>query len=175
MRRLLPALLALPLVLVMAACGSDEDPTVTSGSGDPTTPTTPDATGATVPTGTDATPSTTRGPLTTSPLTVSPVTTAAAGGPAAPATPVGTDEETAVADLAVREGVDPSAITVVSVDNVTWRNSSIGCPEPGMNYLQSLVDGVRVVLELDGATYQYHRGGSQPLFYCATPEPPVGE
>ena len=84
-------------------------------------------------------------PLTATPLT--PVGSAPVGssGPAVPAVPAGTDEETAIADLAAREGVDPASITTVSVENVTWRNSSIGCPEPGMNYMQSLVDGVRVV------------------------------
>jgi hypothetical protein len=164
MRRLL---FALPLVLAMAACGSDDDAAVTTG---------PDDTAAsTTPAGTGAAPPTTRGPLTATPLT--PVGSAPVGssGPAVPAVPAGTDEETAIADLAAREGVDPASITTVSVENVTWRNSSIGCPEPGMNYMQSLVDGVRVVLELDGTRYEYHSGGSFPLFYCATPEAPVGE
>ena len=162
-------LFAVPLVLAMVACGSDDDPAVTTGGTDSTTPA-----AATGPPSTDAAPSTTRGPLTTSPLTVTPVTTGAAG-PAGPATPTGTDEETAIADLAAREGVDPAAITTVSVENVTWRNSSVGCPEPGLNYLQQLVDGVRVVLELDGTRFEYHSGGNMPLFYCATPESPVGE
>ena len=54
----------------------------------------------------------------------------------------------------------PRAITVVSTDEVTWRDGSIGCPEPGMNYTQALVPGVRVVLELDGVRYEYHAGGA---------------
>ena len=72
----------------------------------------------------------------------------------------GTPEElAALADLAAREGVDPATITVVSTDEVTWRDGSLGCPEPGMNYTQALVPGVRVVLELDGVRYEYHAGG----------------
>ena len=82
---------------------------------------------------------------------------------------------TAIADLVARAGVTADEITVVSVDEVTWRNSSIGCPEPGGRYLQALVDGRRIVLEAAGRHYEYHSGGRRPVFYCATPERPVGE
>ena len=44
-----------------------------------------------------------------------------------------------------------------------------------MKYTQALVEGVRVVLEVDGTRYQYHAGGARPLFLCTTPEAPVGE
>ena len=66
-----------------------------------------------------------------------------------------------------------SAITVVSVDEVTWRDGSIGCPEPGMGYTQALVPGIRVVLELDGTRYEYHSGGSRSIFLCESPVPPL--
>lgn len=85
------------------------------------------------------------------------------------------DEQQAIADLARRNGVDPSAITTVSVQNVTWRDSSLGCPQQGMRYLQVLSDGVRVVLELDGKRYEYHSGRGRPPFYCPNPQKPVGE
>ena len=62
----------------------------------------------------------------------------------------GADEEAAVADLAERQGADPADIEVVSVENVTWPDSSLGCPEEGMQYAQVLTDGVLIVLELDG-------------------------
>jgi hypothetical protein len=38
----------------------------------------------------------------------------------------------AVADLADRLGVEESIITVASVEEVTWSDGSLGCPEPGM-------------------------------------------
>jgi len=66
------------------------------------------------------------------------------------------------ADLVARIGVDESAVRVVTVEAVTWRDGSLGCPEPGRSYTQALVPGVRIVLEVDGATYDYrgtHRGG----------------
>ena len=80
----------------------------------------------------------------------------------------------AVADLAGRLGVEPSAITVASVEEVTWRDGSIGCPQPGMMYPQVLTDGSRVVLEAGGRRYEYHAGGRRSAFLCENPEPPAG-
>jgi hypothetical protein len=102
---------------------------------------------------------------------VNPPPTAGSG----PSAPHGSDEQRAIADLAARQGVDPSAVTTVSVEEVTWRDGSIGCPRPGLNYTQALVPGIRVVLELDGRRYEYHAGGGRSIFLCDTPQPPVGE
>ncbi len=81
----------------------------------------------------------------------------------------------AVTDLADHLGVDESAITVVSVEDVTWSDGSLGCPEPGMMYTQALVDGTLIVLEVDGVAYEYHSGGEHDAFYCENPTPPVGD
>jgi len=80
----------------------------------------------------------------------------------------------AVTDLAARLGVDESEIAVVSVEEVTWSDGSIGCPEPGMMYTQALVNGSLVILEVDGTRYEYHSGGGRDLFYCENPIPPTG-
>jgi hypothetical protein len=56
----------------------------------------------------------------------------------------------AVADLADQLGVDPTSIEVIVDEQVTWRNGSLGCPEPGMVYTQALVDGYRIVLRVSG-------------------------
>ena len=42
----------------------------------------------------------------------------------------------AVDDLAGRLGIEPPTVTVVDARAVTWGDSSLGCPEPGMMYLQ---------------------------------------
>jgi hypothetical protein len=75
----------------------------------------------------------------------------------------------AVADLASSLEVDPTAVEVVSVEEVTWRNGSRGCAEPGMAYTQALIDGSRITLRVDGRTYEYHSGGSQPPAHCKKP------
>lgn len=72
----------------------------------------------------------------------------------------------AVAALAEQLGIDPSAITVVRQLEVTWRDGSIGCPQPGFMYTQALVPGTFVELSADGETYAFHQAGQQPPFYC---------
>ena len=58
--------------------------------------------------------------------------------------------ERAIDDLANRKGEDPSQVIVESVENVEWRDSSLGCPQPGMMYAQVVTPGFRIVLRLDG-------------------------
>lgn len=74
--------------------------------------------------------------------------------------------DVAIADLADRLSIDPSEIEVVSVEEVTWPDGSLGCPEPGMVYTQALVNGQRIVLLAEGIEYEYHSGGARDPFYC---------
>jgi hypothetical protein len=85
---------------------------------------------------------------------------------------VSTDVETATADLASRLEVDSADIEVISVEEVTWRDGSLGCPEPGMFYTQALVDGTRIVLGAGGRSYHYHAGGNRTPFLCEHPRDP---
>ena len=62
----------------------------------------------------------------------------------------------AIADLAKRQGVKSEEITVVSHDKVTWRDGSLGCPEPGKMYTMVLTD----LLAVNEA-----RNRLQPIFY----------
>lgn len=74
----------------------------------------------------------------------------------------------AVADLATRRDVDEAEVTVVSVEEVTWRDGSLGCAKEGMMYTQALVDGSRIVLEVDSERYEYHQGQGR-VFLCEKP------
>lgn len=76
----------------------------------------------------------------------------------------------AKADLAARLGVPVGQVTVVSSAEVTWPDSSLGCPEPGMNYAQVLTNGTRIVLGVDGKEYHYHSGDRRPPFLCENPQ-----
>lgn len=60
------------------------------------------------------------------------------------------------ADAAKRAGVDVERATVLASESVTWRDGSLGCPAPGMNYTQALVPGWRVRVEAGGRTWEYH-------------------
>jgi hypothetical protein len=86
--------------------------------------------------------------------------------PAAP--PPTSGAAAAVADLAGTLGVDPGSVEVVSVEEVTWRDGSLGCAQEGMRYTQALVDGSRIVLRVDGTEYEYHAGRGAP-FHCPRP------
>lgn len=77
----------------------------------------------------------------------------------------------AIADLANETSVDPSEIDVVAHDQVTWRDGSLGCPEPGMMYTQALVDGYRIVLLVNGQRVSYHGQGGTPPVRCDNPDP----
>jgi hypothetical protein len=69
-------------------------------------------------------------------------------------------------DLALRSSVAPERITVIEAVGVVWPNSAMGCPQPGMAYLQVPSDGTRIILEADGRRYAYHYGGRRGLFLC---------
>ena len=96
---------------------------------------------------------------------------ASTGGSIAPVGSLDEAQQQAVADLADSLGVARDEVTVVTAEQVTWRDGSLGCPQPGMTYTQSLVDGYRIVLAAGGTEYHYHgRDGAAPT-PCPSPAP----
>lgn len=95
-----------------------------------------------------------------------------------PGTPGGTSElvNEVTADLSKRENIATSAVNVVTIQSVNWSDSSLGCPEPGMNYLMVITPGYRIVLEADGKEYFYHTDQRGYFVLCpperAAPTPP---
>ncbi len=71
----------------------------------------------------------------------------------------------AKADLVTRANVLPDEITVKSVEPVEWRDSSLGCPMPGMMYLQVITPGYLIILEADGKEWEYHASQTH-VVYC---------
>ena len=77
-------------------------------------------------------------------------------------------------DLARRLGVPVSALTLKSATPLDWPNSSLGCPEPRLVYLQVITLGFLIVLSYEGKDYEYHSDMKGPPFLCEIlPEPPV--
>ena len=62
----------------------------------------------------------------------------------------------AVADLAERLGISPSAITIVSVEAVDWPDTSLGNPQPGMFYAQVITPGYKILLSANDQLFEYH-------------------
>jgi hypothetical protein len=68
--------------------------------------------------------------------------------------------------LAQKLGLASEMVRLVSVEAVEWRDTSLGCPQPGMMYAQVITPGFRVVLEARGKKYDYHtdRGRNVVLY-----------
>lgn len=80
----------------------------------------------------------------------------------------------AVEDLAQRLGIDPDQIELVEAEAVVWPDGGLGCPQPGMAYIQVQRDGALIRLAAGGRIYNYHSGGGQSPFLCEQPtaQPP---
>lgn len=65
----------------------------------------------------------------------------------------------AKSDLAQRTGIGADEIILHQYMLVTWSDASLGCPKPGMEYAQVLVDGYQIMLQAGLGIYNYHGGG----------------
>lgn len=75
----------------------------------------------------------------------------------------------AVTALATQLGLGEGEVVVRRVEEVTWRDGSLGCAEKGVMYTQALVEGHRVVLEAAGREYELHDGAGREPFLCEDP------
>lgn len=74
----------------------------------------------------------------------------------------------AVGQLAETLAISKAQITVQSARLAQWGDSSLGCPEKGMEYLQVVMDGSAIELVVDGKSYWFHSGGSRTPFPCTS-------
>ena len=85
--------------------------------------------------------------------------------------PPGTEKwiDMAKQDLAKRLGLDPAEIAFIEYRDVVWPDGGLGCPRPGMVYVQVTVDGYAIRLGAGKRVYQYHGGGRRGPFLCESP------
>lgn len=69
-------------------------------------------------------------------------------------------------DLVQRLTIPTEEIELVEAKAVVWPDSSLGCPQPGMSYLQVLEEGALIIVRARGNDYEYHAGGDRGLFLC---------
>ena len=87
-----------------------------------------------------------------------------------PATPP--DEATAkmvtlvTQHLAQRLGVAAEQILLSEAKPVVWRDAGLGCPKPGVDYIQVETPGFNIFLEAAGKTYNYHTDSSKRFVLC---------
>jgi hypothetical protein len=71
--------------------------------------------------------------------------------------------------------VSAEQLVIVRAKSVVWNDGSLGCPEPGIQYTQALVNGYWVVIVAAGKTYDFRvaRGGSFRLCPPGRGRPPL--
>jgi hypothetical protein len=73
------------------------------------------------------------------------------------------------AELARELAIAEADIAVVSVEEIEWRDSSLGCPKPGVNYLQVITPGYKITLVAQGKSYEYHSDNNRRVVRCDKP------
>lgn len=152
----------------LTSCGDDDAGTAdvsAASSGASPTATSSSTTGATM--------TTTSVKAGGAPATAVPQATTAGGGSttvtsATPAAFASPDRRVTAArdDLVERFGYDPSSISVVSIEQVTWPNAALGCPATDRQYTQMTVEGYRIVLAWKDVQFRYHGAAGELPFLC---------
>jgi len=62
--------------------------------------------------------------------------------------------------------VPPQQLVIVRAEAVVWNDGSLGCPEPGIEYGQALVNGYWVLIKAAGQTYDFRVGGGGSFRLC---------
>jgi hypothetical protein len=109
-------------------------------------------------------------PSMSAPMSVTPIPLGPAGAPP-PQLPAEAAQLLAQAlmDVAQRAGVPATQIRLVEVEEVEWRDGSLGCPEPGMMYPQVITPGFRFVIQAGGEAYNYHTDRGSRVILCERP------
>ena len=71
-----------------------------------------------------------------------------------------------IADLAKRLEISINEISVVQARAVEWNDGSLGCPQPGMMYIQVITPGFRVVLLAEDQIFDYHTDTKAQFILC---------
>lgn len=84
-----------------------------------------------------------------------------------------------LADASARSKLPVEQLRIAWVDAVTWPDSSLGCPRPGMQAMQVLTPGQRVRVMASATPYDFHLGPRGAWVFCppdraVAPLPPGG-
>lgn len=76
-------------------------------------------------------------------------------------------------DLATRLGIEVDKITLVKTAEKLWLNAALGCPRPGVFYVQGRVPGFQIWLEVEGNEYVYNTDFNGAVILCPELNPDV--
>jgi hypothetical protein len=86
--------------------------------------------------------------------------------PAADAPNADTIVERVRADLAARRKIPRSEIQTVTVNEVIWRDTSLGCGKPTESHAEIDVEGWRIALEYKGERFDYRARKDGGFILC---------
>ena len=69
--------------------------------------------------------------------------------------------------LAQRLNIPAGQIVLREVKPVVWRDAGLGCPKPGVDYIQMETQGYRISLEANGRAYTYHTDSAKRFALCS--------
>ena len=68
--------------------------------------------------------------------------------------------------LAQRLSMTVDQIVLSDIKPVVWRDASLGCPKPGVDYIQMETPGYNILLQAGESTYNYHTDQSKRFVQC---------
>lgn len=68
--------------------------------------------------------------------------------------------------LAAKLDCAPDELDLIDAEAVEWNDSALGCPQPGMMYMQVITPGYRIVLAHDGKQYTLHTDRGTRAVLC---------
>ncbi len=77
----------------------------------------------------------------------------------------------AIEDLAKRSSISSGQIQFKEAFEVTWPDSSLGCPNPSSMYMQVLTPGYLIRLQAPSGIFEYHTDKRGAVVYCENPSP----
>ncbi len=81
--------------------------------------------------------------------------------------------EKAKEDLAQRLSISTTEISLVESIAVEWSDSSLGCPQQGMFYLQVITPGYLIRLQALDRVFEFHTNKGDQIIYCDNPSAPL--
>jgi hypothetical protein len=68
--------------------------------------------------------------------------------------------------LAKKLGFAVDQIVLSEIKPVIWRDAGLGCPKPGVDYIQIETPGYNILLEAGGKSYRYHTDETKRFVQC---------
>jgi hypothetical protein len=71
--------------------------------------------------------------------------------------------------LSQQLGIPVDQIALLEVKPAVWRDASLGCPKPAIDYIPMETPGFNIILETGGRTYNYHTDQAKRFVVCNKP------